>query len=122
MDSDFWALGFLALLIAGRFALDRIDRSMIRSALRSAGVTPLKINWSPFGYGAGDDGRTYEVWYRSFDGVTVSVYCQTSLTGGLFWGGGIPPSILAKRAAEKRRSEADQSKSTPSEPPSRAPW
>jgi len=101
VNIDLSYIAIPALLLGARLALDRIDRSCIRGALRSAGVSPLSIRWAPFGYGSNNRGRTYEVWYKSSDGVTASIHCETSLFGGLFWAGGTPPSFLAQKAARK---------------------
>ncbi len=89
-----WAIGIGALAVFLRCIADRMDRSRIHDVLRAAGCVVLDITWTPFGRGwfGEEDSRIYEVRYRTSDGREVIANCKTSMTSGVYWSAGGPPT------------------------------
>ena len=76
----------IALAIALRLAVDRLDRNRIRADVERTGGQVLDISWNPFGPGwFGSRERIYDVSYRTLQGATVNATCKTSMFSGVYW-------------------------------------
>jgi hypothetical protein len=102
----FGGIGLGIRLLAGKF-----DRERIREELSSAGCEVLDITWSPFGtgwFGEKSD-RIYAVRYRTSDGEILDATCKTSMTTGVYWSSGSPPTKFGEGRRSVRRVSARRS-------------
>jgi hypothetical protein len=98
----------VAIGIAWRLVVDKLDRARIREDIATRGGTVGDITWKPFGrgwFGEKSD-RIYEVIWRDAEGQPHVSNCKTSMWSGVYWNEGQPPSgahDAAALEAENRR-------------------